>query len=70
MDEIVFLVTEVQETGGYSAACNRFGIFTQGDTLDELYVMVRDAVACRFEDEPVKPARIRLHFVRDEIIAA
>ena len=31
MDEIVFLVTEEQEAGGYSAACHRFGIFTQGE---------------------------------------
>jgi len=70
MDEVVFVVSEEPEAGGYSAACHRYGIFTQGDTVDELHEMVRDAVACRFEDEPEKPARIRLHIVRDEIIAA
>lgn len=70
IDEVVFIVSEEPEEGGYSAACHRYGIFTQGDSLDELYAMVRDAVQCRFEDEPVKPERIRLHFVRYEIIAA
>jgi len=70
IDEVVFVVHEEREVGGYSAACHRFGIFTQGDTLEDLHVMVRDAVACRFEGESTKPTHIRLHFVRDEIIAA
>jgi len=29
---------------------------------------VRDAVVCHF-DEPARPKIIRLHFVRDEVIA-
>jgi hypothetical protein len=37
-------------------------------TLDELNWMVRDAVVCHF-DEPARPKIIRLHFVRDEVIA-
>jgi hypothetical protein len=31
--------------------------------------MVRDAVRCHFEDAE-RPSLIRLHFVRDEVIAA
>lgn len=69
IDEVVFIVQEAEE-GGYTAACHRYGIFTQGEDWDDLKAMVTDAVECRFEDESVKPRQIRLHFVRDEIIAA
>jgi predicted RNase H-like HicB family nuclease len=69
IDEIVFIVTEETEAGGYSAVCHPYGIFTQGDDLDDLRRMVADAVDGRFADEPAKPRRIRLHFVRDEVIA-
>jgi hypothetical protein len=31
---------------------------------------VRDAVACHFDDASKRPKIIRLHFVRDEVIAA
>jgi len=70
IDEVVFLVEEDTEAGGYTASCSRWGIYTQGDDADDLRRMVLDAVQCRFADEPVKPGRIRLHFVRDEVIAA
>ncbi|MBI5761945.1 MAG: 2-oxoisovalerate dehydrogenase [Planctomycetes bacterium] len=70
MDEAVFIVEEDKDTGGYSAVCHRFGIFTQGDNLDDLRAMVLDAVECRFEGEATRPRQIRLHFVRDEVIAA
>ncbi|MBI4624389.1 MAG: 2-oxoisovalerate dehydrogenase [Verrucomicrobia bacterium] len=46
-------------------------IATQGETMEELRDMVRDAVQCHFSDgvpgEMPKP--IRLHFVRDEVLA-
>ncbi len=59
LDEIVFIVQEEPEDGGYSAVCHPYGIFTQGDDLDDLRTMVVDAVEGRFADEPVKPGRIR-----------
>jgi predicted RNase H-like HicB family nuclease len=43
-------------------------IFTVADTLEELNEMVRDAVMCHFEEES-RPKIIRLHFVREELIA-
>jgi predicted RNase H-like HicB family nuclease len=48
------------------------GIVTQGDTLEELRSMVKDAVHCHFGDgvPGPMPKVIRLHFVRDEILAA
>ncbi|TVQ53064.1 MAG: 2-oxoisovalerate dehydrogenase E1 subunit beta [Phycisphaerales bacterium] len=70
IDEVVFIVEEEPEDGGYSASCSRWGIYTQGDNADDLRHMVVNAVECRFADEPIKPKQIRLHFVRDEVIAA
>ena len=68
IDEIVFIIQRDEEDGGYSAVCHRYGIFTQGDDLEDLRAMVADAVAGRFADEPVKPQSIRLHFVHDEVL--
>ncbi|NEO95739.1 MAG: 2-oxoisovalerate dehydrogenase [Moorea sp. SIO3G5] len=68
MSEVVFLVEEDPE-GGYTARALGESIFTQADTLDELKTMVRDAVQCHFE-EANRPKVIRLHIVRDEVIAS
>jgi hypothetical protein len=67
MNEIIFVVNEPPE-GGYAAEALGHAIFTTASTLDELNWMVRDAVVCHF-DEPSRPRIIRLHFVRDEVIA-
>lgn len=65
--EIIFSVEESPE-GGFEAAALSEAIFTEADTLEELRSMVRDAVECHFEAEE-RPKVIRLHFVRDELIA-
>ncbi len=67
MNEIIFMVQEPPE-GGYAAEALGHSIFTGGDTLEELNEMVRDAVLCHFEDDS-RPKIIRLHFVREEVIA-
>ena len=67
MSKIIFLVEEAAE-GGYTAKALSAPIFTEADTLDELHANVRDAVQCHF-DEGKAPPLIRLHFVRDEVIA-
>ncbi len=67
--EIIFEVTEAEE-GGYCASALGYGINTQAETLEELRVMVRDAVACYFDDPAQAPRMIRLHFVRDEVLTA
>jgi len=36
--------------------------------VDEIRVAVRDAVCCHF-DEKDRPRMIRLHFVKDEVMA-
>jgi hypothetical protein len=66
--EIIFSVEESPE-GGYEAKALGHPIFTQADTLDELRAMVRDAVRCHFDDAE-RPRLIRLHMVKDEVIAA
>ena len=68
MKEIIFLVEQAPE-GGYSARALDASIFTQADSIQELHARVRDAVRCHF-DEGESPKMIRLHFVRDEVIAA
>ena len=65
--EIVFSVTQ-ESDGGYVAECLSQDIFTQGDTWDDLRKNVQEAVAAFFFDQN-KPARIRLHLVRDEVLA-
>ena len=69
MTEILFVVEEDPE-GGFSARAVEESIFTQADDLDSLKQMVRDAVRCHFPDEKLRPKMIRLHHVRDEVIAA
>ena len=66
--EIIFSVQESPE-GGYEAHALGHSIFSQAETLDELKVMLRDAVACHFA-EGEKPSLIRLHLVKDEVIPA
>lgn len=44
-------------------------IFTEADATAELHGKVRDLIVCHFEPAE-KPNIIRLHFVRDEVIAA
>ncbi len=70
LHEIIFVVREDPE-GGYVAEAVGAPIVTQADSLDELRAMVRDAVRCHFDEhDPERPRLIRLHFVRDEVLAA
>ena len=66
-EEIIFSVQESPE-GGYEAQALSAPIFTEADNLEELRSAVRDATECHFE-EGERPKLIRLHFVRDEVIA-
>ena len=68
MNEIVFVVEQAPE-GGFTARALGESIFTEADTEAELRVAVQDAVHCHF-DEGKSPKVIRLHFVRDELLAA
>ena len=67
MNEILFIVEESPE-GGFQAKGLGESIFTEADNLEELHHQIRDAVDCHFEANQ-KPKMIRLHFVREEVIA-
>ncbi len=65
--EIIFLVEEAPE-GGYTARALGYSVFTEGENLSEIREAVRDAVRCHFEQKDL-PRVIRLHIVKDEVIA-
>jgi hypothetical protein len=57
-EEIVFVFEELPE-GGYEARAQGHSIYTYTNSLNELRLMVEDAVTCHF-DEAERPARITL----------
>ena len=68
MTEFVFEVSQ-EADGGFVAECLTEPIFTQADTWDQLRTEVLDAVNAYCFDRP-KPASIRLHLVRNEVLLA
>ncbi|MGI9034631.1 MAG: 2-oxoisovalerate dehydrogenase [Pyrinomonadaceae bacterium] len=67
MNEIVFLVEDAVE-GGLTARALGESIYAEADDLESLREQIRDAVSCHFEEND-KPKIIRLHFVREEVLA-
>jgi hypothetical protein len=65
--EVLFLVEDAAE-GGYIARALGYSIFTEADSWEELKQAIRDAVQCRFEEEE-QPKLIRLHAVREKVVA-
>jgi predicted RNase H-like HicB family nuclease len=68
MNELVFEVTQ-EADGGFCAECLSENIFTQGDTWEALRQNVQEAVRGFYFDRLQLPRRIRLHLVRDEVLA-
>lgn len=68
MSELIFLVEDDLD-GGYTARALGQSIFTEADTLEDLRANIREAVDCHF-DEDQAPGIIRLHLVRDEVLAS
>lgn len=69
MSEIIFEVREDETDGGYTASALGHGIHTEGDTIEQLRANVKEAVDCYFDETMDAPKMIRLHFVRDEVLA-
>jgi hypothetical protein len=67
MEEVIFMVEESLE-GGYTAKGLGVSIYTQADNIPALKTAVIDAVHCHYDD--TKKRIIRLHIVREEVIAA
>jgi hypothetical protein len=68
MNELIFLVQD-DPSGGYTARALGQSIFTEGNTWDELAANVREAVEVHFDKPEDMPKMIRLHYVRDEVLA-
>lgn len=67
MNELIFEVSQ-EEDGGFAAECLTENIFTQGDSWEELRDNCREAVDAFYFDR-IKPRSIRLHLIRDEVLA-
>jgi hypothetical protein len=67
MSELIFVVTESFD-GGYEAKAVGHSIYTQCDSYNELSGILRDAVKCHFNENEL-PSLIRIHMVKDEVIA-
>ena len=67
MSEIIFNIEEADE-GGFTAESLGYSIYTEGETLDELRENIKDAIKCHFDVEDI-PHIVRLHIVKDEVIA-
>jgi len=65
--EIVFSIT-AEADGGFVAEALGHDIVTEADSWDALRDNVVEAVQAYFFDQP-RPKIIRLHLVRDEILA-
>jgi len=69
MSELIFEVTQ-EADGGYVAECLTESMVTEGDSWEDLRDNVREVVRAFFFDAPEKrPSVIRLHLLRDEVIA-
>lgn len=66
-DELIFNVTQDSD-GGYVAVAVGESIATQGDTWEELGMMVTDAVKGYFFDS-APPTTIRLFLHREQVLA-
>jgi len=67
MSELIFDVTQ-EADGGFVAEAIGESIFTEADTWEGLRANVREAVKAYYFDRPA-PDRLRLHLVRDEVLA-
>ncbi len=65
--ELIFEVRDAEE-GGYCARALGHAIFTEADTWEELRANVLEATSLHFEDEPVHPRIVQLHYTKDELI--
>ena len=68
MSEIIFVVEDAPD-GGLLAKAVGTSIVTEAESMSDLREVLRDAVRCHFEQAD-RPQLIRIHYVRDEVIAA
>lgn len=59
---------EEDALSGYTAHALGHSIFTEAEDLETLKDSIREAVKCHFVEQD-RPRIIRLHYVKDEVIA-
>jgi hypothetical protein len=67
MSELVFEVTQ-ESDGGFIAEALGENIVTEADTWEQLRTNVIEAVEAYYFEE-LKPAQVRLHLRKDEVLA-
>lgn len=65
--ELIFEIRDAEE-GGYYARALGHGIFTEGDSWEELRANLLEAVSLHFEDAAERPRLVQMHYVKDELI--
>ena len=65
--ELTFEIRDAEEGGFYARALGH-AIFTEAETWEELRANVLDAVSLNFEDAPIRPRLLQMHYVKDELI--
>jgi hypothetical protein len=65
--ELIFLVEESLD-GGYEAHALGESIYVEAESIEVLKSEIKDAVICHFEPKNI-PHVIRIHLVKDEVIA-
>jgi predicted RNase H-like HicB family nuclease len=65
--KLLFVVQE-DPNGGYIAKAPGYGIYTQGETMDELLANIKEAIQCHFE-EGKSPASFTLHSIKRQEVA-
>lgn len=69
MQEIVFVV-EQEEDGSFVAEAHisdNEQIITEGNSIEELKLMIKDALECHYDNIEDMPKTVRLHFVKEEV---
>ena len=67
--EFVFEIERDEDM--FVAVCHEPEMATQGADLEELIMMIRDLVRCRFDDnDSHRSWPIRLHFLQDPVVSA
>jgi predicted RNase H-like HicB family nuclease len=72
MKEITFEIEGDLEEGGYVAEAfvtEDEHIVTQGDTIDELKSMIKNALECHFDNPLDVPHKVVMNFRRQEVFA-
>jgi predicted RNase H-like HicB family nuclease len=64
--QLLFFITEAEE-GGFIAKAPQVGIYTQGETWDELLQNIKEAIHCHF-DEGDAPKEFTWQMVKREVV--